>query len=128
MHATAIDHLVVVCTDVDTTLGWWRRELGLEPLRLDEWRAGAAPFPSLRINQTSIVDFVAGTRTGVNVAHVALAVDVGAAELAALAVERGWDVVTPLDPGLYGARGVGAGVYIRDPEGNVVELRSYPAG
>lgn len=128
MQATGIDHVVVVCTDVEATLGWWQRELGLEPLRLDEWRAGTAPFPSLRVNEASIVDFVAGTRSGVNVAHVALTVDVGAAELAALADQRAWNVVTPLDHHLYGARGVGAGIYIRDPEGNVVELRTYHTG
>ena len=117
MRATGIDHIVVICTDVETTLGWWQRELGLEPLRLDAWRAGSAPFPSLRVNETSIVDFVAGTRSGVNVAHVALAVDVGAAELAAWADERGWDVVTPLDPDLYGALGVGAGDLPPGPRG-----------
>ena len=127
VRATGIDHLVVICSDVEATLRWWQHELGLEPLRLDAWRAGAAPFPSLRVNGTSIVDFVEGTRSGVNVAHVALTVDVGATELAALADERAWDVVTPLDRHLYGAGGVGAGIYIRDPEGNVIELRTYDA-
>ena len=128
MRATGIDHIVVICTDVEATLGWWQRELGLEPLRLDAWRAGSAPFPSLRVSETSIVDFVAGTRSGVNVAHVALTVDVGATELAARADERGWNVVSPLDRHLYGAVGVGAGIYLRDPEGNVVELRTYDVG
>lgn len=31
----------------------------------------------------------------------------------------------PMD--LYGARGVGRGVYLCDPDGNRVELRTYPA-
>ena len=125
MRATGIDHIVVVCTDVERTLDWWRRELGLEPVRVDEWRAGQAPFPSLRLGPATIVDFFAGERTGENVAHVALAVDATGDELAALAEERGWDVVSPLNRGLYGAAGTGAGIYVRDPEGNVVELRTY---
>lgn len=125
MRALGIDHVVLVCSDVERTLSWWRRELGLEPVRLEEWRAGSAPFPSLRLNGSTIVDFVAGERTGENVAHVAVEVDVDSATLAALADERGWDVATPLNPSLFGARGIGAGVYIRDPEGNVVELRTY---
>jgi len=28
----------------------------------------------------------------------------------------------------YGARGMGRSVYVRDPEGNVVELKQMPAG
>ena len=27
---------------------------------------------------------------------------------------------------LYGARGQGRGLYVRDPDGHVVELRTYP--
>jgi len=126
MRVTGVDHLVLICSDVERTMGWWRRELGLEPLRLDEWRSGNAPFPSLRISEGTIVDFVPGERSGENVAHVALDVDVDVDALEALAVERDWDVAVPLNKALYGARGVGAGVYIRDPEGNILELRTYP--
>jgi glyoxylase I family protein len=28
----------------------------------------------------------------------------------------------------YGARGIGLSIYIRDPEGNVVELKQMPTG
>jgi catechol 2,3-dioxygenase-like lactoylglutathione lyase family enzyme len=125
MRATAIDHVVVICSDVEKTLGWWRDELGLDPVRLEEWRAGTAPFPSVRLDGGTIVDFQAGERTGDNIAHVAVAVDVSRDELARLVDVRGWDVAVPLTDGLFGARGMGAGVYIRDPEGNVVELRTY---
>ncbi|MFL6138658.1 MAG: VOC family protein [Frankiaceae bacterium] len=125
MRATGIDHIVVICSDVECTMGWWQREFGLEPVRHDEWRAGTAPFPSLRASPGTIVDFIPGERSGENVAHVAVAVDVDADSLAALADERGWDVAVPLDRSLFGARGIGAGIYVRDPEGNVVELRTY---
>lgn len=125
MRVRGIDHIVLVCADVESTVSWWRSELGLAPLRLAEWRAGTVPFPSVRINDATIVDFVAGVRTGTNLAHVALEVDVDAARLEQLAAERGWDVAVPLDPRLFGARGLGAGIYIRDPDGTVVELRTY---
>ena len=120
-----MDHIVVWCTDIDRTLAWWREELGLAPVRIDEWRAGNAPFPSLRLNASTIIDFLPGRRSGENIAHVAIEVDADADTLASLVTERGWDVAAPLDRSLFGARGIGAGVYIRDPEGNVVELRSY---
>jgi catechol 2,3-dioxygenase-like lactoylglutathione lyase family enzyme len=125
MRATGIDHVVVICSDVERTRGWWQRELGLEPVRHEEWRAGTAPFPSLRLDDATIVDFLRSERTGENVAHVALAVDVDGDALAALAEERGWDVASPLNRSLFGAKGIGAGIYVRDPEGNVVELRTY---
>ena len=127
MRVRSLDHVVIVCGDVERTLRWWRGELGLEAVRVEEWRAGEAPFPSLRIDDSTIIDFLDGHRTGENVAHVAVEVDVSPDELARLVDERGWDVVAPLNHRLFGARGIGAGVYIRDPEGNVVELRSYPA-
>jgi catechol 2,3-dioxygenase-like lactoylglutathione lyase family enzyme len=125
MHVLGIDHVVVICSDVENTLAWWQRELGLDPLRLEAFRDGTAPFPSLRLNPNTILDFVVGERTGENVAHVAIEVDADADRLEALVGERGWDVAVPLDRSLFGARGIGAGVYIRDPEGNVLELRTY---
>ena len=69
--------------------------------------------------------FPAGEADRRNVAHVAVEVDVNANALEALVTERGWDVVFPLNRELFGARGMGAGTYIRDPEGNVIELRTY---
>lgn len=125
MRALGIDHVVILCSDIDRTLVWWQQELGLGPVRIDEWRSGGAPFPSLRLNASTIVDFLPGGRTGENVAHVAVEVDVDADQLEKLVAERGWDVVFPLNRELFGARGVGAGIYIRDPEGNVIELRTY---
>ena len=127
MRVHSLDHVVIVCGDVERTLQWWRDELGLGEVRVAEWRAGDAPFPSLRVDDSTIIDFLEGHRTGENVAHVALEVDASADDLARLVDERGWEVVAPLNRRLFGARGIGAGVYIRDPEGNVVELRSYPA-
>jgi catechol 2,3-dioxygenase-like lactoylglutathione lyase family enzyme len=127
MRATGIDHVVILCADIDRTLAWWQGELGLEPVRVDEWRSGAAPFPSLRLNSSTIVDFMPGRRSGENIAHIAVEVDVPGSALESLVAERGWDVVSPINRELFGARGTGAGIYIRDPEGNVIELRTYAA-
>lgn len=119
-----VDHVVFVCEDVERVLGWWTGTLGLAGERVEQWREGTAPFPSVRLSASALVDLVPGPRTGENVAHVALDVDAPMTELAAWARERGLDVLDG-PRRLFGARGTGEGLYVRDPEGNVVELRTY---
>ena len=44
----AFDHVVLIVRDVEVTLAWYQELLGLDGVRVEEWRAGVAPFPSLR--------------------------------------------------------------------------------
>ena len=122
MRITGVDHYVLVAADVEALVAWYRDELGLQPERLEEWRRGEVLFASLRVNESTLIDVFTGERTGMNVDHVALTVeDVDLDELAASGrfdIEMG-----PAD--LFGARGTGRGLYIRDPAGNRVELRTY---
>ena len=122
MRATGVDHLVLTVADVERTLGWYEEHLGLEPLRVDEWRKGDAPFPSLRVNESMIIDVILGPRAGENVDHICLLVDTD--DLDALAASGRFDVVGGPSR-LWGARGYGQGLYVRDPDGNVLELRHY---
>ncbi|MGI8662564.1 MAG: VOC family protein [Acidimicrobiales bacterium] len=118
----AIDHVVFTVPDVERTLAWWRDEIGLEPLRVEEWRRGEAPFVSLRVSEGSLIDLFEGERTGDNVNHVAIVV--GDVDLDELAASGRFDVeMGPAD--LFGARGIGRGLYINDPDGNRIELRTY---
>jgi catechol 2,3-dioxygenase-like lactoylglutathione lyase family enzyme len=122
VKTAGIDHVVLTVPDVEAVTAWYRDELGLEVLRLEEWRRKEVLFVSLRVSPTSLIDVLQGERTGENVNHVALVVeDVDLDELAASG--RFEIVMGPAD--LYGARGTGRGVYVRDPAGNVVELRTY---
>ena len=122
MRITGIDHVVFNVSDVERALAWWRDLLGLEPVRLDEWRRGEVPFVSVRVSAGTILDLFQLERSGENVDHVALQVD--DADLDELAVDDRFDVVRgPLE--VFGARGVGRGLYVRDPDGNVIELRTY---
>jgi catechol 2,3-dioxygenase-like lactoylglutathione lyase family enzyme len=122
MRLTAPDHIVLVSPDPERLVEWYRDELGLEVLRLEQWRANEVPFVSFRVNEGFLIDVMRGERTGENMNHVALVVDdVDLDELAAsgrFEVEMG-----PAD--LYGARGIGRGLYFRDPDGNLIELRTY---
>ncbi|HKA02916.1 MAG TPA: VOC family protein [Acidimicrobiales bacterium] len=122
MRVTDIDHIVLDCADVEKELAWWRDAIGLEPLRLEEWRRKEVPFVSVRVNAHTIIDLFEAPRTGENLNHVAITVE--DVDLDELAASGRFDVVGGPSQ-LFGARGTGTGLYVRDPEGNVVELRTY---
>jgi catechol 2,3-dioxygenase-like lactoylglutathione lyase family enzyme len=125
MRVTGVDHLVLTVTDAERSVAWYRDILGLEPLRLDEWRRGEVLFASLRVNDTTIIDVLQGERSGTNVDHVAFVVE--PCDLEAWCSDRGLEIeMGPLE--LFGARGQGYGVYTRDPDGNRVEVRHYGGG
>ena len=119
---TAFDHLVLRCADVETTLSWYLDQLGLAPVRVDEWRRGEVPFPSVRVDDQTIIDFVPGDHGEGRLEHFCLVV--APTDLEELAREGGFDVLEgPVRR--YGARGDGTSLYVRDPEGTTIELRHY---
>lgn len=124
MRVTGLDHVVLKVSDMERSVTWYTDVLGLEAVRLAEWRRGEAPFVSMRLDPATIIDLQLGEVTGVNVDHIALVVEgVDLGEL--VASGRFGNVAPPRS--LYGARGVGEGVYVKDPDGHTVELRTYPA-
>ena len=123
MKITELDHIVLRVADMERSVRWYTELLGLEPVRLQEWRDGKAPFVSVRVTADTIIDLQVGEITGTNMDHVALVVtDVDLTELAASG--RFGEVHPPFS--LFGARGQGEGIYVRDPDGHGVELRTYP--
>jgi catechol 2,3-dioxygenase-like lactoylglutathione lyase family enzyme len=122
LRITAFDHLVLRCGDVETTLRWYLDLLGLEPVRVDEWRHGEAPFPSVRIDDRTIIDLIPGQRDEGRLDHICVVCE--PTDLTALAASGEFDVVEgPV--GRFGARGEGTSLYVRDPDGLVVEIRYY---
>ncbi|OWY61004.1 VOC family virulence protein, partial [cyanobacterium TDX16] len=94
----------------------------LEPERLEEWRRKEVLFVSLRVDGTTLVDLLEGEPDGTNVDHVAYLVE--PTDLQAVVDSGRFEVVMePTD--LFGAQGTGKGVYVRDPDGHLVELRTY---
>ncbi|HEX6394846.1 MAG TPA: VOC family protein [Acidimicrobiales bacterium] len=122
MKITALDHIVLNTADTARSLRWYTDVLGLEGERVEEWRKGEAPFPSVRIGPDTIIDLFQVERTGENMNHVCLVVP-----------SEDWEAmlaagVIPVESGptkVFGARGLGESVYTRDPDGNLVELRRY---
>jgi catechol 2,3-dioxygenase-like lactoylglutathione lyase family enzyme len=122
VSVSEFDHLVLVCTDVERTLAWYTDVLGLTPVRVEQWRQSEVPFPSVRINDVTIIDLVAGEPSDGRLDHLCLVVE--PTDMAELAQSPALDVIE--GPATrYGARGNGTSLYVRDPDGTVVELRHY---
>ncbi|RKN44504.1 VOC family protein [Micromonospora endolithica] len=123
LRVTGFDHLVLNVSDVERALDFYCGPLGLTPVRVDEWRAGQVPFPSVRVDPDTIVDLVRRDRGEANVDHFCLVV--APLDWAAV-IDSGTFTVVEGPVGRFGARGEATSVYVRDPDGNVVELRWYP--
>ena len=122
LSVTGLDHIVLVCSDVERTLTWYCDLLGLEATRVDEWRRGEAPFPSVRVDAGTIIDLIAGVPVDGRLDHFCLVVD--PTDLDAIAASGEFAVVSGPHR-RFGARGDGTSLYVRDPDGTVVELRHY---
>ena len=121
MRVTGFDHIVLRCADVETALAFYCDKLGLVPERVDEWRRGEVLFPSVRIDATTVIDLLGAPRDGQNLDHFCLVIE--PTDLDALAARFPGAVRAD---GLFGARGFASSVYLQDPDGNTIELRSYP--
>jgi catechol-2,3-dioxygenase len=126
-----IDHIVIRCKDVEHQMKFYVDILGLEPYRVDEYRAGKVFFPSVRVNDGMIIDLFPrpneepvgdGPR---NLDHYCLTIaPTDLNKVAARLQEQG--VTVEGEPKKRsGARGDGYSIYARDFEGNRVELRYY---
>ncbi|MEU7169125.1 VOC family protein [Streptomyces morookaense] len=123
MRVIDFDHLVLNVSDAERSLAFYCGPLGLEPVRVEEWRAGQVPFPSVRVSPTTIIDLVEGPRGESNVDHLCLVVE--PLDWQAVIDAGTFDVVRGPSRN-FGARGMAESLYVRDPDNNTVELRWYP--
>jgi catechol 2,3-dioxygenase-like lactoylglutathione lyase family enzyme len=129
MPIVALDHIVLNVADVERSLRFYQEALGLGAERVDGWRRGELPFPSVRISASTIIDLVASPssdgRTRTNLAHFCLVTD--DAEFDSLRSALGAAGVR-IDEGPVmrsGARGDALSIYLRDPDDNLIEVRTY---
>jgi catechol 2,3-dioxygenase-like lactoylglutathione lyase family enzyme len=131
----ALDHIVLNVADVERSLEFYTRVLGLRGERVDDFRQGRVGFPSVRINAETIIDLFQATEpVGVapaqdkksgNLNHFCLVV--GNEDFAGIVDHlKGQGVFIKQGPvSRWGARGRATSVYFLDPDGNEVEIRSY---
>jgi extradiol dioxygenase family protein len=105
--------------------------VGLTPLRIGEFVAGEAPFPSVRVSAESIIDLMpvemaADGSGGSPVNHVCLALSKSEYdELDRRLQAAGVDTSVRMSHS-YGAQGYAPeAFYFADPDGNVLEARYY---
>lgn len=120
VKVVGLDHVVLKCADVAVSLAFYVDVLGLEPVRVDEWRSGEVPFPSVRITPTTIVDLFGDAPSGTNIDHICLEIEPVNLDALAAAFPQ-----SRRNEHFFGAQGFASSVYVSDPDGNVVELRSY---
>lgn len=136
-----IDHVVLWVEDPRRALDFYTDVVGLPGVRAEEFLAGSAPFPSLRVSEVSILDLMPAlaapfasqftgetkpTAAGKPINHVCLAMT--RSELDALATRLTAAGVPTHSAGetSFGARGLSRHwFYFQDPDGNVIEARHY---
>ncbi|WIM14303.1 VOC family protein [Enhydrobacter sp.] len=124
-----VDHIVLNCRDVETTVAWYQRVLGMTREEFGDYRHTALKFgrqkfnvrPSGKKDWWSVENdgpgaldlcFITRQRPDEVMAHL---------EACGVKIERG-----PSQQ--IGALGPMTSVYCYDPDGNLVEIASYPDG
>ena len=139
IRVTELDHIVLNVGDINRSLKFYTEDLGLQPERLEEFRSGKVRFPSVRINDDTIIDLfpINDARTEArqpseknnrNLNHFCMVVGqedfsgiVNYLTQRQISIREG-----PISR--WGARGRATSVYFLDPDGNEIEIRCYPAG
>ncbi|HVH19174.1 MAG TPA: VOC family protein [Myxococcota bacterium] len=129
----AIDHVVLRVRDLARSLRFYSDALGckterrIEALGLTQLRAGTSLIDLVEVE--SPLGRLGGEPPGEsarNVDHFAL--DLESFDEAAIRAHLERCGIEPGDVGQrYGARGTGPSMYIKDPDGNVVELKGPPS-
>ena len=128
MHVVGLDHVVVNTQNFEQAMHFYRDVLGLELLRLEEFRAGKVGFVSARVSAETIIDIrpiAAGERVTPNMDHYCLLL--GPTDMHQLHAElkaKGIKVEDSVRPA-WGAQGYGEQFKLWDPDGNKIELRCY---
>jgi catechol 2,3-dioxygenase-like lactoylglutathione lyase family enzyme len=121
-----LDHLILTVTDLDQAVGFYQRVLGMRPVTFGAGRR-ALEFGTSKINLHQ-----AGHEITPHAAHPMP----GSADLCLITTTPPRQVLAhlgaqqvPVEDGPVprtGARGPITSIYIRDPDGNLIEIASYP--
>jgi catechol 2,3-dioxygenase-like lactoylglutathione lyase family enzyme len=138
-NSTRLDHVVLWVRDPVASADFYEKAVGLLPLRVTEFAAGKASFPSVRLNGETIFDLAplplaeymnvvpgGAESAGHPVNHVCLSLTGPEFEALRARLEERSVPLSGFSYDSYGARGMAKrSFYFRDPDGNVFEARHY---
>ena len=134
-----IDHVVLWVDSPRNSLSFFVDVVGLRPVRAQDFEEGTAPFPSVRLNDLTILDLMdrstvslvqdstgGGDSGGRPINHICLSMS--AAEYSALAARllaQNVELIAGSERS-FGAQGLAErSEYFHDPDGKVIEIRHY---
>lgn len=129
-----MDHIVLNIEDDEKIIAFYSEVLEMPTERLDEYRNGTVPFPSVRLNPDTIIDFFPkrlwekSARRGEgreNLNHLCIAVSKSECEKLRTRLEANGVAIEEGPVPRWGAHGTGTSIYFRDPENNLIEARYY---
>ncbi|MFJ8589899.1 VOC family protein [Streptomyces sp. NPDC093598] len=138
-HIPRLDHVVLWVRDPLAAADFYEKAVGMEAVRLAEFTSGEVPFPSVRVNDETILDLMPLTfaermrmlpgsadSAGHPVNHVCLALSRGDFDALLNRLEERSVPMSDLSHDSFGARGKATrSFYFRDLDGNVFEARHY---
>lgn len=131
VRVQGLDHIVLRSPDVEKSVQFYSGVLGLASVRMDEWREGKVRFPSVRLNEGTIIDLFpmepdeAFSATQ-QLAHFCIVLEPGELAGAKEAIKAA-GIEIEIEATRWGARGNAESFYFQGPEGVQIELREYPA-
>ncbi len=136
-----LDHAVLWVESSKRALDFYVEVLGFEPVRAEEYTAGKARFPSVRVNKNTVFDlmeygellslvqeFTGGGKDigGAPMNHLCIAMSQSEYEAVSARLEARGTKPKPGGEDVFGAQGQAVrSVYFNDPDGNVLEIRYY---
>lgn len=131
---SAMDHIVLNVPDIERSLNFYMQVLGLEPERIEQFRRGEVPFPSVRVSPETVIDLfpmksgqtLASGPDLLNLNHFTMVVEAADFEAFQKHLAQHGVMISEGPGRRWGARGYGMSVYFNDPDGNRIEVRCYP--
>ena len=129
-----MDHIVLNVEDDEKMIAFYSEVLEMPTERVEEYREGKVPFPSVRLNADTIIDlfpkrmwqeYAQRGKGRENLNHFCITVPRSQWEALRSRLESNG---VPIEEGpvpRWGAHGMGTSIYFRDPEKNLIEARYY---
>lgn len=122
IHARALDHVVLEVRDVTQSLKFYHELLGLPTVREEAFFRHDVPFASVKVGD-ALIDLFPMEVPGPGPNHLCIEMDDAMDDI--IGALDTWGITHTPPATRFGARGDGLSVYIHDPDGHPLEIRTY---